>query len=74
MLDPHPCPFTFIPQNALSDENKIPQGQKKKKLKKIKFSLGGLISNQDNFGNLDEFDHIQDILPITSLEVTVAIP
>ena len=43
-------------------------------MKKIKFSLGGLISNQDHFGNLDEFDHIQDLLPITSSEVTVATP
>ena len=36
--------------------------------------MGGLISNQDHFGNLDEFDHIQDLLPITSSEVTVATP
>ena len=52
----------------------IPQGQKKKKLKKIKFSLGGVISNQDHFGNLDEFNHIQDLLPITSEAVAMAIP
>ena len=74
MLDPCPCPFISIPQNALPDENEIPQGQKKKKLKKIKFSLGGLISNQDHFGNLDEFNHIQDLLSITSSKVTMAIP
>ena len=54
----HSCPFDSVPQNTLSDENEMPYGQKKKKLKKIKFSLGGLISNQDHFGNLDEFDHI----------------
>ena len=74
MLDPCPCPFTSVPQNTLSDENEIPQGQKKKKSKKIKFSLGGLISNQDHFGNFNGFDHIQDLLPITSSEVTVATP
>ena len=43
-------------------------------MRKIKFSLGGLISNQDHFGNLDEFDHIQDLLPIASSEVTMATP
>ena len=43
-------------------------------MKKIKFSLEGLISNQDHFGNLDEFDHIQDLLSITSSEATMATP
>ena len=72
MLDPYPCPFTSVSQNALSDENETPKGQKKKKSKKIKFSLEGLISNQDHFGNLDEFDCMQDLLSIISSEVAMA--
>ena len=74
LLDPRPHPFAFIPQNALSNKNEIPQGQKKKKSKKIKFSLGDLISNQDHFGNLNEFDCIQDLLSITSPKVTMDTP
>ena len=46
---------------------------KKEKLKKIKFPLRGLISNQEHFGNLDEFNHIQDLLFIISPKVTMAI-
>ena len=47
---------------------------KRRRSQRKSSSLRGLISIQDHFGNLDEFDHIQDLLSITSSEVIVATP
>ena len=47
---------------------------KKKKLKKISFSLGGLASSSHHFNNIDQLDHIQTLLPTSPVELAVALP
>ena len=44
---------------------------KKKKLKKISFSLGGLASSSHHFNNIDQLDHIQTLLPTSPVELAV---
>ena len=46
---------------------------KKKKKKKISFSLGGLASSSHDFNNIDQLDHIQTLLPISPVELAVAL-
>ena len=73
MLDHHPCPFSPSSQgNAPFKETII--GQKKKKKPKISFSLGGMILNKGHFGNLEQFDDVDKILPASPLEVAVIAP
>ena len=47
---------------------------KKKKSKKISFSLGGLASSSHHFNNIDQLDHIQTLLPTSPVELAVALP
>ena len=47
---------------------------KKKKSKKISFSLGGLVSSSSHFNNVDQLDHIQTLLPTSPEELAVALP
>ena len=47
---------------------------KKKKSKKISFSIGGLASSSHHFNNIDQLDHIQTLLPISPVELAVALP
>ena len=46
---------------------------KKKKSKKISFSIGGLASSSHHFNNIDQLDHIQTLLPISPEELAVAL-
>ena len=46
----------------------------KKKSKKISFSLEGLASSSHHFNNIDQFDHIQTLLPTFPVELAVAKP
>ena len=46
---------------------------KKKKSKKISFSLGGLASSSYHFNNIDQLDHIQTLLPISPVKLAVAV-
>ena len=46
-------------------------GQKKKKKSKISFSLGGMISDKGHFGNLEQFDDVDKILPALQLKVAM---
>ena len=50
-----------------------PQTMKKKKSKKISFSLGGLASSSYHFNNIDQLDHIQTLLPISPVKLAVAV-
>ena len=65
-------------EKPLSEEKEInmgpPQTMKKKKSKKISFSLGGLASSSYHFNNIDQFDHIQTLLPTSPMEIAVALP
>ena len=73
MLDHHPCPFSpSLQENASFEETII--GQKKKKKQKISFSFGGMISDKGYFGNLEQFDDVDKILPALPLEVAVVAP
>ena len=47
---------------------------KKKKKQKILFSIGGLASSSHHFNNIDQLDHIQTLLPISPVELAVALP
>ena len=47
---------------------------KKKKLKKISFSFGGLASLSHHFNNIDQLDHIQTLLPTFPEELAVTLP
>ena len=73
MLDHHPCPFSPSSQgNAPFEETII--GQKKKKKQKISFSLGGMILDKGHFGNLEQFDNVDKILPALPLKVAMIAP
>ena len=74
LLDPRPCPFDLSSQgNAPFEE--MTTGQKKTKKKpKISFSLGGMISDKGHFGNLEQFNDVNNILPALPLEVAVVAP
>ena len=72
LLDHRPCPFSPSPQGNAPFENTI-IGQKKKK-SKISFSLNGMILDKGHFGNLEQFDDVDKILPASPLEVAVVAP
>ena len=65
-------------EQPLFEEEEIimgsPQTIKKKKLKKISFSLGGLASLSHHFNNINQLDHIQTLLPIFPEELAMALP
>ena len=74
LLDSRPCPFNPSPQGNGPFEE-ITTGQKKTKKKpKISFSPGGMISDKGHFGNLEQFNDVDNILPASPLEVAMVAP
>ena len=65
-------------EKPLSEEEEItmgpPQTMKKKKLKKILFSLGELASSSHHFNNINQLDHIQTLFSTSPMELAVALP
>ena len=65
-------------EKPLSEKEEItmgpPQMMKKKKLKKIFFSLGELASSSHHFNNIDQLNHIQTLLPISPVELAMTLP